>query len=118
MALKQHNQVTLVAIVSSPTSPSFRINSNSSASALPDVSLYDNSTYGIKFQSPSGWEKIEILAGRITLVQFTSPTRNVTAGIQLPAQVVISIGNSLGNVNTLEHYLEAGNKLLHATLGN
>jgi hypothetical protein len=73
------------------------INSNSSATVIPaqsnNFSLYDNSTYGIKFQSPYGWNKIETLAGRTTLVQFTSPSRNTIRSIELPAQIVVSMYN-------------------------
>jgi hypothetical protein len=65
-------------------------NNNSSTTVIPiqsnNFSLYNNSTYGIKFQSPIGWNKIEILAGRNTFVDFTSPpSRNVNGSIESPA---------------------------------
>jgi hypothetical protein len=43
-----------------------------------NLSVYDNSTYGIIFQFPSAWSKIELLSGRTTNVEFTSPRGNVT----------------------------------------
>lgn len=76
--------------------------------------LYDNSTYGIKFQFPYGWNKVEVLSGRIINVEFTSPS----GGNQLPAGVVMSIENGLGNITTLGQYSEESDKLLHAILGN
>jgi serine/threonine-protein kinase len=98
------------------------INSNSGAAAIPaasnNFSLYDNSTYGIKFQSPNGWNKVEVLAGRITFVEFTSPSTNVTGSIEPPAQVVVSMEKGLGNVTNLQEYTEAGDKLLGTFLGN
>jgi hypothetical protein len=98
------------------------INNNSGSTVIPagsnNFSQYDNSTYGIRFQSPDGWNKREILAGRATFVEFTSPLRNVTGGIELPAQLVISIEKGLGNVTTLQQYIEAGDKLLNIVLGN
>jgi hypothetical protein len=98
------------------------INNNSGSTVIPaglnNFSQYDNSTYGIRFLSPDGWNKMEILAGRATFIEFTSPLRNVTEGIELPAQVVISIEKGLGNVTTLQQYIEAGDKLLNTVLGN
>jgi hypothetical protein len=122
MAQQQHNIVTHVAFSSLASPPSSQINNNSSPTAIPAPSnnslLYDNSTYGIKFQFPYGWNKIELLSGRIINVEFTSPSGNVTGGNQLPAGVVMSIENGLGNITTLGQYSDASNKLLHAILGN
>jgi serine/threonine-protein kinase len=86
--------------------------------ALDNFLVYDNSTYGIRFLSPDDWDKMEILTDRTTFVEFTSPSRNVTEGIELPGQVVISIEKGLGNVTTLQQYVEAGDKLLNTILGN
>jgi hypothetical protein len=100
------------------------INNNSGSTVIPagsnNFTQYDNSTYGIRFLFPDGWNKMEILAGRATFVEFTSPLRNVVdnEGIELPAQVVISIERGLGNVTTLQQYIEAGDKLLNTVLGN
>jgi hypothetical protein len=111
---------TRVSSLSFP--PSTQLDNNNS-SATPQTGLnksiiYDNSTYGIKFQSPYGWNKVEILFGRITNIEFTSPMGNATSGAQLPVQVMISIERGLGNVTTLGQYSEVSNKLLHAILGN
>jgi hypothetical protein len=107
--------------VSSLSFPSTQIENNNS-SAAPQTglnkSIYDNSTYGIKFQYPYGWNKVEILLSRITNIEFTSPTGNATNGAQLPAQVMISIERGLGNVTTLKQYSQVSDKLLHAILGN
>lgn len=92
--------------------------SDTTQTGLNKSIIYDNSTYGIKFQSPYGWNKVEILFGRITNIEFTSPRGNGTSGAQLPAQVMISIERGLGNVTTLGQYSEVSDKLLHAILGN
>lgn len=87
MALQQHQPETETALVS-PSS------SSPSQSAIPTPSVqYYNSTYGIVFQSPYGWNKIELLSGRITTVVFTSPIGHVS--------IVISIEKGLGKVTTL-----------------
>jgi hypothetical protein len=108
MALKQHQpKETNNAFVSPSSSSPSQINSN----AIPTPSVqYYNSTYGIVFQSPYGWNKFELLSGRITTVGFTSPTGHVS--------IVISIEKGLGKVSTLGQYDEVGQKALHATLGN
>jgi hypothetical protein len=97
-------------------------NNSSSTTVIPaesnNFSLYNNSTYGIKFQSPYGWNKIEIVGGRITLIEFTSTSRNATGGLEPPAHVLISIEKGLGNVTTLQQYSEAADKLLNTILGN
>jgi hypothetical protein len=120
MAEKQQQKRDLViTTVFRPVSfPSSQINGTFMPPTSNNSSLYENSTYGIKFQFPYGWNKIELLTGRLTNIEFTSPTGNVTGGTQLPAEVVISIEKGLGNVTTLGQYGEASNKLLHATLGN
>jgi hypothetical protein len=116
MALKQHHNKEKGAafISSSSSSPSSQINSNSMSNAIPTPSnntlLYYNSTYGIVFQSPYGWNKFELLSGRITTVGFTSPTGHVS--------IVISIEKGLGKVSTLGQYDQVAQKLLHTTLGN
>lgn len=115
-------KLTQVSSLSFPPSPQIGNNNNNNSSDTPQTGLnksiiYDNSTYGIKFQSPYGWNKVEILFGRITNIEFTSPG-NTTSGAQLPAQVMISIERGLGNVTTLGQYSKASNKLLHAILGN
>jgi hypothetical protein len=106
MALQQHlNKETEAAFVS----PS----SSSPSSAIPTPSVqYYNSTYGIIFQSPYGWNKIELLSGRITTVEFTSPTGHVS--------IVISIEKGLGKEkkSTLGQYDEVSQRFLHSTLGN
>jgi hypothetical protein len=117
MAQQQHEMVVVHVAFSS------LINNNSSSTTVisaesNNFSLYNNSTYGIKFQSPYGWNKIEILAGRTTFVEFTSPSRNATGSLEPPAQVVISIEKGLGNVTTLQQYSEAADKLLNTILGN
>jgi len=108
MALQQQDPVTSIIFTQvSPlsTSPPPQTNNNNSSttlqSALNNSLIYYNSTYGIKFQFPYGWNKIELLSGRTLSIEFTSPLGNVTAGIQLPAEVVISIERGLGNVTTL-----------------
>jgi hypothetical protein len=124
MAQQQHKTVVVYVAFSSPSYASTLINNNNSSSTtvIPtqsnNLSLYNNSTYGIKFQSPYGWNKIEILAGRITLIEFTSPSRNTTGSIEPQAQVIISIEKGLGNVTTLQQYSEVANKLLNTILGN
>jgi hypothetical protein len=126
MAQQQHEMVVVHVAFSSlmySSSVSTLINNNnSSATLIPaqsnNFSLYNNSTYGIKFQSPYGWNKIEILAGRTTLIKFTSPSINATGSIELPANVVISIEKGLGNVTTLQQYSGAADKLLNTILGN
>jgi eukaryotic-like serine/threonine-protein kinase len=125
MAEQRHDLVTgtLLSRVSSPISSSSpRIINNNNSTTLHTASsnflTYDNSTYGIKFQYPYGWNKIELLLGRITNVEFTSPAVNEIGGTQLPAEVVISIERGLGNVTSLGQYGEASDKVLHAMLGN
>jgi hypothetical protein len=121
---QQHEMVVVHVAFSSLSYASTLINNNNSSSTtvIPtqsnNLSLYNNSTYGIKFQSPYGWNKIEILAGRITLIEFSSPSRNTTGSIEPPAQVIISIEKGLGNVTTLQQYSEVANKLLNTILGN
>jgi hypothetical protein len=98
------------------------INNNSSAAVISgvsnNISLYHNSSYGVEFQPPQGWNKIEVLDGPITLIEFTSPPRNETGSIELPAQVIVSIEKGLGNVTTLQQYSEGADKLLKTILGN
>jgi hypothetical protein len=98
------------------------INNNGSAPGIPGISnnfsLYSNSSYGIEFQPPQAWDKIEVLDGPITLIEYTSPPRNETRIIELPAQVVISIEKGLGNVTTLQQYGEGADRLLKTVLGN
>jgi hypothetical protein len=127
MAQQQHEMIVVHVAFSSLMYSSYvstLINNNNSSSAtvIPaqsnNFSLYNNSTYGIKFHSPYGWNKIEILAGRTTLIKFTSPSINATGSIELPANVVISIEKGLGNVTTLQQYSGAADKLLNTILGN
>ena len=125
MAQHQHNMVVVnvafPSLISSDTST--LINNNSSS---PDVipvgpnnfSLYNNSTYGIQFQAPNGWNKIEALSGRTTLIDFTFHSRNASGGVQPAPHVAISIEKGLGNVTTLQEYSEAADKLLNKILGN
>jgi serine/threonine-protein kinase len=98
------------------------INNNVSAPVVSGVSnnfsLYSNSSYGIEFQPPQAWDKIEVLDGSVTLIEYTSPPRNETETIELPAQVVISIEKGLGNVTTLQQYGEGADRLLKTVLGN
>ena len=54
----------------------------------------------------------------VTLIEYTSPPRNETGTIELPAQVVISIEKGLGNVTTLQQYGEGADRLLRTVLGN
>jgi hypothetical protein len=97
MAEKQQQKRDLViTTVFRPVSfPSSQINGTFMPPTSNNSSLYENSTYGIKFQFPYGWNKIELLTGRLTNIEFTSPTGNVTGGTQLPAEVVISIEKGL-----------------------
>jgi len=85
---------------------------------LNNFSLYSNSSYGIEFQPPQVWDKIEVLDGPVTLIEYTSPPRNETGIIELPAQVVISIEKGLDNVTNLQQYGEGADKLLKTILGN
>jgi hypothetical protein len=85
---------------------------------LDNFLIYDNSTYGIRFLPPDDWDKMEILTDRTTFVEFTSPSRNVTEVTDLPAQLVISIERGLGNITTLQQYLEASDRLLSTFLGD
>ncbi|HEY1248866.1 MAG TPA: PsbP-related protein [Nitrososphaera sp.] len=97
-------------------------NNNSNSTIVPtqsnNFSIYNNSTYGIKFQFPFGWNKIETLAGRITLIDFTSPPSNTTGRIEVPAHVTMSIEKDLRKVTTLQQYKQASDKLLDRILGN
>jgi hypothetical protein len=99
------------------------LNNNASAAVVSGVSnnfsLYSNSSYGIEFQPPQAWDKIEVLDGPVTLIEYTSPPRNETGIIELPAQVVISIEKGLGDVTTLQQYLPPFicNKIPHSSLG-
>jgi PsbP-like protein len=115
---QRQNNMILVNVAFAST----LVNSNSSATVTPaqpnNFSLYNNSTYGIQFQSPDDWKKIETLTGRTTFVQFISPSRNMTGGIEPPAHVTISIEKGLGNVTTLRQYSQASDKLLDRVLGN
>jgi hypothetical protein len=81
-----------------------------------NFSTYYNSTYGIIFQSPDGWKKVEILSSDYTFIEFTSPPP--PASNAAGAQVVISVEKRLGNVTTLQQYGEAVDKFLHLALGN
>jgi hypothetical protein len=110
--------VLLLLLTSSPESATASTQVNSNVSAIPSGPLYENSTIGIGFQYPYGWNKVEILTGRTTLVAFTPPLGNVTEGTDLPAQLVVSIEKGLGNVTSLQQYTEAGDKLLGSLLGN
>lgn len=85
-----------------------RVNSN--ISAIPLGSLYENSTHGIVFQYPYIWNKVETLAGRTTLIEFTYPSRNVTEGTDLPTQLAISIEKGLGNV-TFDDYTKSSDPI-------
>jgi hypothetical protein len=112
-AQRQHNTLVHISFSS--------LDNNSDSTGIPAVSnnftLYDNSTYGVRFLSPDSWDKVELLAGRTTFVAFTSPSINATEGIELPAQIVISIERGLGNA-TLQQYLEAGDRLLNTLVGD
>ena len=122
---QQHNTVVVnVAFPSLISTSASIINNNNSMSStiIPtqpsSFSSYNNSTYGIKFQSPNGWNKIEVLSGRTTLIEFRSPSTNATESIQLPGRVAISIEKDLGNVTTLQEYSQATDNLLNRMLGN
>jgi hypothetical protein len=97
-------------------------NNNSNSTIVPaqsnNFSIYNNSTYGIKFQFPFDWNKIETLAGRITLIDFISPPSNATGGIEVPAHLTMSIEKGLGNITTLKQYSQVSDKLLNRILGN
>ncbi len=117
LAEEQHNEFAGLAFHSF-SSLAFQTNNSGSATPTPiggNFSTYDNSTYGIKFQSPINWKKVEILSSDYTFIEFTSPLRNAASG---PAQIILSIEKDLGNVTTVQQYDEAVNKLLHSTLGN
>jgi hypothetical protein len=125
MAQQQHNMVlahvAFSSLMYSYASTLINNNNSSSTTVIPaetNNTLYNNSTYGIKFQFPYGWNKIEILAGRTTLIDLTSPLINATGGLERPANVVISIEKGLENVTTLQQYSEAVNKFLNIKLGN
>jgi eukaryotic-like serine/threonine-protein kinase len=126
-ALAQTDEGNTIAITRASSSLAFSFssfapfasNNVSTVAAIHTASnnslLYDNSSYGIRFQSPSDWKKIEILAGRITTVEFTLLPKNTS----IPDAVIdISIEKSLGNITTLGQYGEAADRISHAILGN
>ena len=77
---------------------------------------YENSTYGIKFEFPSNWKKLETLFERVINVEFISPPRN--ASDKLPATISIVVEKNLGNVTTLDQYTKTSDGLLNQMLGS
>lgn len=84
-------------------------------SSTKNLSTYNNLTYGIKFQFPSNWNKIEVLSGRITNIEFISPRNNTTT---LPSIIDTSIEKNLRNITSLDQYVTAANELLKRNFGN
>jgi eukaryotic-like serine/threonine-protein kinase len=76
---------------------------------------YENFTYGIKFEFPSDWKKVEILFGPVTDIEFISPSKN--ASDIFPATISITVENNLGNITTLDQYTRVSDGLLNKALG-
>src|SRR5207248_3418801 len=87
----------------------------SASTSTPSKLLeYQNSSYGVRFQFPADWKKIEILAGRVALVEFVLPPQNISGSI--PESITISIEKHLPtNMTTLAAYVNASNRLLNST---
>jgi len=78
--------------------------------------IYENSTYGIKFEFPSDWKKIETLSGRVSNIEFISPPKN--ASDIFPATISIVVEKNLGNITTLDQYTKTSDGLLNQMLGS
>jgi eukaryotic-like serine/threonine-protein kinase len=73
---------------------------------------YENSSYGIKFNPPINWHKIELLSERVSTVKFLPPSdtlRNVVGSIS------VSIENLPQNITTLDQYNEVSDRVLNLT---
>jgi hypothetical protein len=82
----------------------------------PDFLTYENSTYGIKFQSPSNWNKTELLANRFDVIQLNSPPEDSSDRFQ--ENIVITIEKGLPQNITLNDYMKLADEALNATYGN
>lgn len=101
--------LTQISPVTAQTAPiSKRITNN--------LSTYENTTYGIKFQFPSNWNKAEILSGRLIIIEFVSPQN--ASNSSPPTHVEISIQKGLQNNTTLEQYTQHTYKALNTSLAS
>ena len=89
----------------------------SASTSTPSKLLeYQNSSYGVRFQFPADWKKIEILAGKIALVEFVLPPQNISS--KIPESITVSIEKHLpNNLTTPAAYINASNRLLNSTFG-
>lgn len=114
--------ISVLAVLSLLAITSYLPSQNTAAQAtIPNHALlainflpYENSTYGIKFQFPSNWYKIEILSRDVSDIQFIGP-RN--ASDIRPATIDISIWKNLQNEMTLDQYSKVADNLLKQTYG-
>jgi eukaryotic-like serine/threonine-protein kinase len=74
--------------------------------------IYENATFGLKFQSPSNWNKIEISSPRIIDIKFISP---VNSSDKFPSTIDIAIEKNLGNITSLDRYTRAADEMLNTT---
>jgi eukaryotic-like serine/threonine-protein kinase len=83
-------------------------------SAPTNFLTYENSTYAIKFEFPSDWEKTETLSGRVTNIEFISPLKEPFD--LFPATISIAIEKNLVNITTPEQYARLSDGLLNQML--
>ena len=79
--------------------------------------LYENATFGIKFQFHSTWNKVEILSGRITDIKFVLPVSQ-NASDTSPISIDIIIEKNLQNITSLDQISRLTDNLLKTTLGS
>lgn len=89
------------------------IPSSQSVSTAPSNFLsYENSSFGLRFQSPSNWNKIEISSPHIIDIKFISP---LNASDKFPSTIDIAVEKNLGNITSLDQYAEAADGILNTT---
>lgn len=77
------------------------VSTNLSQTNLP---LYRNSTFGIEFQYPQNWNKIEIISEHLKVIEFYSAAEN---NLSKTASLLIAIENLPGNFTLGEYVLES-----------
>jgi serine/threonine-protein kinase len=95
--------------VSLATTP---ISSLSPTTAPSSFVNYENSSFGLKFQSPSSWSKVELSSPPLIDIKFVSPSNTSD---RFPTTIDIAIEKNLGNITSLDQYARVADEALNTT---
>jgi serine/threonine-protein kinase len=98
--------------VSLATTP---ISSLSPTTAPSNFVNYENSSFGLKFQSPSSWSKVEISSPRLIDIKFISLSNTSD---KFPTTIDIAIEKNLGNITSLDQYAHVADETLNTSFSS